>query len=69
MESVPEKRYLSNIVGFIFIALPLIITIFIEEKLKRHEKDAEIVIHHYKKEDHEYDLKKKKVSSSQISLK
>lgn len=68
MESIPDKRYLSNIVGLVFLVISLIITFFIEEKLKRHEKDAEIIYHSHK-DDNEFDIKKKKVSSSDVLLK
>ncbi len=42
METFPEQRYLSNIIGVVFIVISLISMFSIEEKLIRHEKDAEI---------------------------
>jgi hypothetical protein len=40
-ENFPEKRYLTNLIGAFFILVSLLTVGFIEEDLKRSEKDAE----------------------------
>ena len=42
MDNMIETRYYSNLIGFVFLIISFLTTIFIEEKLIRQEKDNNI---------------------------
>ena len=41
-EKLPEKRYISNLIGLAFLILSFISIIFIKEDLKRYKKDVQL---------------------------
>jgi len=80
MENITEIRYLSNLIGLLFVIISLVTLFFIEEKLIRHEKDAEGKDHqnnhnhihnhliNYQKKNNDIEKKKKKGSEDELLL-